>query len=105
VVDTLFYPDAAALQAVEQDVLQPWTAGTTKTYSGRFTKKGRRRFTLGLATPLDGELQIKLSLPKGGLYDLTLLTSDGRVLASGLWSGAREKILSFTICGQRTVRV
>jgi hypothetical protein len=53
IVDTIFYPDTTALQAVEQDVLQPWTAPTVKTVRGRFTTKGRRRFTLTLSTPLD----------------------------------------------------
>jgi len=106
VVDTLFYPDVTALQAVEQDVLQPWTADTSKTVAARFTAKGRRRFTLALQTRLDGDLRIALSLPKGGFYELTLLAGDGRqVLTSGLWSGSRQKTLAFTICGQRNVLV
>lgn len=104
VVDTIFYPDQAALQAVEEDVLQPWTAPTVKTVRGWFTRKGRRRFTLTLATPLDGALAVDLRLPKGGLYRLDLLAADGRTrLASGLWAGTTEKTLSFTICGQRTL--
>jgi hypothetical protein len=104
VVDTLFYPDAAALQTVEQDVLQPWTADTSRTVAGKFTAKGRRRFTLRLATTLDGSLVVDLKLPKGGLYSLDLLAGDGStVLASGLWAGTTSKTLSFTICGQRGV--
>jgi hypothetical protein len=106
IVDTIFYPDAPALQAVEQDVLQPWTASTVKTVRGRFTKKGRRRFTLTLSTPLDGALAVDLKLPRGGLYALDLLAADGRTrLAAGLWAGTTEKTLSFTICGQRSLRL
>ena len=106
IVDTIFYPDTTALQAVEQDVLQPWTAPTVKTVRGRFTTKGRRRFTLALSTPLDGGLAVDLKLPRGGLYALDLLAADGRTkLASGLWAGRTEKTLSFTICGQRSLRL
>jgi hypothetical protein len=106
IVDTIFYPDATALQAIEQDVLQPWTAPTLRTVRSRFTQKGRRRFTLTLATPLDGSLALELKLPRGGLYAFDLLSADGRTrLASGLWSGTNEKKLSFTICGQRSLRV
>jgi hypothetical protein len=106
VVDTLFYPDQAAMQAVEQDVLHPWTADAQTTVGGRFTAKGRRSFSRVLQTPLDGDFRVVLSLPKGGLYGLTLLTGDGRgVLAGGLWSGVRTKKLEFTICGQRSVVV
>jgi hypothetical protein len=106
IVDTLLYPDATALQAVEQDVLQPWAAETVRTVSGRFTKRGAGRFTLDIRSPLDGSLAVALSIPKGGLYDLTLLTGDSRtVLARGLWSGTTGKTLSFTICGQRNLLV
>jgi hypothetical protein len=106
IVDTIFYPDTTALQAIEQDVLQPWTAPTLKIVHGRFTKQGRRRFTLTLTTPLDGSLALDLKLPKGGLYSLDLLAADGNTkLASGLWSATNEKTLSFTICGQRTLRI
>ncbi len=106
IVDILFFPDPNAIQAVEQDVLQPWATGTARSITGRFTARGKRRFTLPLATPLDGDLQLSLSLPKGGLYDVTLLAADGRsVLAKGLWSGLRAKTLAFTICGQRSMLV
>jgi hypothetical protein len=106
VVDSSFYPDAGALSAVEQDVLQPWQAPVTETVGGRFARTGKRTWKLALATPLDGSLSVVLTLLAGALDDLTLLAADGRtVLASGLWSGATEKTLTFAICGQRSVLV
>jgi hypothetical protein len=104
IVDSSFYPDAAELQAVEQDVLQPWTTPTAKVLGGRFTLRGRQALSYSLATPLDGDLSIVLTLPKRALYDLSLLAPDGKtVLARGLWSSATEKRLAFTICGQRSL--
>ena len=104
IVDSSFYPDSTALQAVEEDVVHPWTAPTTKAVQARFTALGSKVWKLALPTPLDGQLDVVLSIPKGGLYNLSLLAPDsGTVLAGGLWSGTDQKKLSYTICGQRSV--
>jgi hypothetical protein len=100
-VDGSFYPSPAALQAVERDVLSPWTRATTTRSSARFRASGPRRRLIPLATPLDGELTAELKLPPGRLDTLDLLGADGRVLARGLWSGTRTRRLSFVVCGQR----
>jgi hypothetical protein len=101
IADWSFYPDAAALQAVEQDVLQPWTAPASKALRVRFPK-GRRVWTLQLATPFDGVLDVDVRLPIGALDDVSVVAG-GRVLAQGLWSGAHEKKLAYTVCGQRSL--
>jgi hypothetical protein len=105
-VDGSFYPSEAALRALEQDIVKPWSAPTTTRWSGRFTGGAQRR-TFPIATPLDGELTAELRLPPGRLDTLELAGADGRVLARGLWSGARTRRLSFVVCGQRrlTLRV
>jgi len=103
VVDGSFYPDAGALQAVEQDVLQPWTTPTTRSVRVRFPK-GKRVWTLQLATPLDGLLDVDVTLPTGALDDVSLVAA-GRVLVQGLWSGAHEKKLAYQICGQRSLQL
>jgi hypothetical protein len=100
-VDGSFYPDEAALQAVEQDVVRPWTAPTTTRWSGRVGSRKADRRVFSLATPLDGELTAELRLPRGRLDTLELLAADGRVLARGLWSGTRTRRLGFVVCGQR----
>jgi hypothetical protein len=102
IVDSTFYPDAAALQAVEQDVLQPWTAPTTRSIRVRLPK-AKRVWTLRLATPLDGQLDVNVALPVGAIDDVSLLGGDGHVLAQGLWSGLHEKRVGYTICGQRSL--
>ena len=42
-VDGSFYPDRAALRAIEQDVATPWTRSTTTRTSARFRAGGPRR--------------------------------------------------------------
>ena len=89
-VDGSFYPDAAALDAVAQDVGAPWSAPTRQTLTRRFTAKGPRRLLVPVALPLDGEVAVDLRVPAGRLDELELVTADGRtVLARGLWPGRR----------------
>ena len=106
IVDASFIPDATALQAVEKDVVDPWTAATRSVIRGRFLVNGKRVWTHALTAPLDGLLTLSLSLPKGGVYKLALLAPDRKtVLATGLWSGVNLQTLSFTLCGQRSLLV
>jgi hypothetical protein len=107
VVDGSFFPDPAALSAVEQDVLKPWLAPTTTKVSGRFLAKGPKRRLLPLVTPLDGQISVELRLPRGRLDTVELLSPAGKVLARGLWSGSSVRRLSFLDCGARrfTLRV
>ncbi len=104
IVDPSFYPDANALQAVEQDVLQQWAPPAPQTTRACFLRGGKTIWSLSLQTPLDGELAVTLTLPQGTLHDLALLSADGRtVLARGLWSGAAQKRITYTICGERSL--
>jgi hypothetical protein len=106
-VDSRFIPDDAALQRIEQDVLQPWSAPTSRTFPAHFSvRQGRTRtWSLPVATPLDGDLTVKLQVPARG-YRLTLLSSDrGSVLASGRSAGRGTKTLRYRVCGRRSVVV
>ena len=107
VVDASFFPDSAALSAIEQDVLKPWLAPTTTKVSGRFLAKGSTRRLLPVVTPLDGQISVELRLPRGRLDTLELLSPAGKVVARGLWSGLSVRRLSFLDCGARrfTIRV
>jgi hypothetical protein len=105
VVDARFYPDQAALAAAEQDVVAPWAAPTSHGFRGAF-RAGKTKWKVALATPLDGELRVTLSLPRPRLYRLTVLSGDGAtVLASGLWSGTTTQTASFTVCDQRSLLI
>ena len=101
IVDWSFYPDAAALHAVEQDVLEPWTTQTSKSLRVRLPR-AKRVWTLPLATPLDGQLDVSVTLPAGALDDVSVVAA-GHVLAQGLWAGTRQKRLTYQICGQRSL--
>jgi hypothetical protein len=62
--DASFYPTKAALDAIEQDVLEPWDSYGMLRWKGRFT----RRNQVGMATlktPLDGLFELRLKAPRG----------------------------------------
>jgi hypothetical protein len=101
IVDPSFLPDATALQAVRDDVLQPWTAPTTRTVRARFIR-GRHAWTMKLATPLDGDLSVRLAQ---GSDDLDLLGGRRTVIARGSWSSTGGKSLEYRICGQRSLTI
>lgn len=103
-IDSSFHPDDAALQAAERDVLQPWVAPGRVGFKHRFTVKGKRVWSIPISTPLDGDLTVAISLPKGGLYDVVLVdTARKTIVATGLWSGATTKRISTQVCGARTL--
>lgn len=104
IVDSTFIPDAAALAAIEEDVLRPWGPSPVTTLRARFVPKGRRIWRSTIATPLDGDLAVAVSLPPAAAYEVDLLAADGRkVLVRGLWSGTAQKSLRYTVCGERSL--
>ena len=105
IVDSRFMPDPTALTAAEQDVTTPWTLPTVHVYRNRFTR-GKKLWTLPVATLLDGDMKVTLTLPPSHVYHLTLLGVDGKtVLATGLWTAQTAQVLTFTLCGQRSAIV
>jgi hypothetical protein len=105
ILDPSFYPSAAALEAVERDVLEPWSQPTARVFAGRFRASGPRTWSLQLATPLDGELEVVARLPAGAAYRVALVTPDAQVRAVGLWSRQGVQTARFLVCGQRTLVV
>jgi hypothetical protein len=100
IVDNSFRPDAAALAALQEDVVQPWTAPTTRTLHVRFAG-GRRTWSYRLDTPLDGDLTARLST---GSDDLDLrAAAGGAVLARGSWTESGDKGIDYRICGERSL--
>lgn len=90
IVDRLFYPDDAALAAVEQDVVSPWTGAAIERRTGA---GGTRTFTV--STPLDGTVRASIR----GKGTLEILGASGKRLARGTAG------VSATVCDQRSVRV
>ena len=106
IVAPSFFPTEAALQAAEQDVLQPWAAATTRVASKVFGKKTAKVWWIPLATPLDGEARISATVPSLGTHDVALVAADRRtVLKRAQWIGQRVKRLDSSICGRRSLFV
>lgn len=104
-VDDSFIPNDGVLRAVEQDVLSPWLAPTTRVLVGRFVEKGKRRWVYAFPTPLDGVVSAELRIPAGRTDTLDLLDAQGRLVARGLWAGTAVRRLTFVDCGQRRLSV
>jgi hypothetical protein len=105
IVSPSFLPDAAALEAVREDVLDPWRQPAPVVVRARFAEGGARSWTLPLAPPLDGQLSVTLTLPRDAGYDLALLGPDGQRLASGYLSSGTTKSLEYAICGEHRLRL
>jgi hypothetical protein len=97
-----FYPGEAALQAAERDVLQPWNAGKAKLFTRVFGKATKKVWLIPLATPLDGDLRISVTVPNGAEPEVALIGPDRRtVIRRAQWVGQRVKSLTDSVCGQR----
>jgi hypothetical protein len=93
IVSTRLYPDANALALAQQDVLQPWTGPTTATYRGT---SGR---TYTFATPLDGQMTLKIAAARKTRVQLKVGSTSTTTSAGG------SRVVTRTICGQRSTSV
>jgi hypothetical protein len=102
--DASFRPDEAELEAVEADVLRPWSQSSPQQIVARFPGRART-WTRVISTPLDGDLEITLRMPLGAGHNLELLAPRGGVLVRGAWSGSGTRTVRYRVCGERAVRV
>jgi hypothetical protein len=103
IVSRGFFPNEAALQAAERDVLQPWTAGKRSVVRRQFTRKGQV-WWIPLSTPLDGSFSITVNLPRGGLHAVALVAGNRRTLLRRPSSPRpRLRTIGGNICGQRSL--
>ena len=101
-----FYPNEEALQAAELDVLQPWTAVSTRRSTRVFGKRTAKVWWIPLSTALDGDVRISATVPTGGPFDIALVAANRRtVIRRAQWVGQRVKRLDGSICGQRSLFV
>jgi hypothetical protein len=104
VVDTSLRPDQAALAALEQDILAPWTGPTVQARVGTFRRaRGTATRSFALATPLDGSLRITLAAPTNARFRLSVYDVSRKATLVTARPGART--LSTLICGQRSLSV
>ena len=93
IVNPNLYPDATALAAAQQDVLQPWSGPTSTSYRGT---SGR---TYAIPTPLDGRMTVRISAAAKTRVRLTLGSTSTTTSPGG------SRTVTRTICGQRTASV
>jgi hypothetical protein len=104
IVAPSFYPTEAALVAAERDVLQPWTAGTRAVFRKSVARS--KSWWIPLSSPLDGSLAVTAKLPRGGQHQVSLIAGNRKtVLRRGSATGARERRITSTVCGQRSLFV
>lgn len=90
ILDTWLYPGHDAIQAIEDDVLHPWTTNQTRSFSSRFTARGPSTRTYLLKSGLDGTLTAAVT----GEVRVRIEIRDGRkVVARG------RRVARTTICG------
>jgi hypothetical protein len=101
-----FYPNEAALQAAEHDVLQPWRAPRTTAATRVFGKRTAKVWWIPLATQLDGDFRINATMPNGVDAEVALVAANRlTVIRRAQWIGQRLKRMEGSICGQRSAFV
>jgi hypothetical protein len=106
IVSPSFFPNEAALVAAEHDVVLPWTVNRKSSYRRVFGKRTSKTWWIPVSTPLDGELQLNATVPKGGLYEVALVAGNrSTVLRRAQWVGQRVKRTATNICGRRSLFV
>jgi hypothetical protein len=106
IIEQSFYPSEEALQAAELDVVQPWTKQRTTSFSRVFGKKTPKVWWTRLSTPLDGDLRIRATMPRGATAEVALVGADRRtVVRRGQWVSQRVRRIEGSICGQRSLFV
>jgi hypothetical protein len=92
IVSPTLQPSPAALEALRQDVTEPWAAATPLTLSGRFRKTGPQTPRLfRVRTPLDGSLAVALSAPARASFRVRI---DAKAARSEIVCGARTTLVS-----------
>jgi hypothetical protein len=104
IVSQALYPDATALDAIQQDVLTPWTGPAQSTLNASLSKRAKKR-TLSIATPLDGTFRLTIRAAKGERLGVNLVTSTGARVGHAVVTGAAARTLTTTVCGSRTYGV
>jgi hypothetical protein len=91
IVDRDLYPDATALQLLQEDIADPWTHPEARLLHGTFGYGVVRTFRVG--TPLDGTFTARLRAPTG--THMQLVVSDGQTVLG------RGNTVHVNVCGQR----
>jgi hypothetical protein len=98
IVDPTLAPTPAALAALKEDVLEPWTGPTVGSWHGRVAVLTRAAKHV-VATPLDGSFSVKLvgKVPAG--VSIALALPSGRLVSQG------QRRAYATVCGTHSLTI
>ena len=99
IVSPALAPDPTALALVEQDITDPWTENTVKTFAAKLTSKAPTK-TFVVATPLDGTIVVKPRQSSARKVTVTLL-GNNRSVKSRTFNGTTAAAFGSTVCGLR----
>jgi hypothetical protein len=106
IVDRSFFPSEQAVQAAELDVVQPWTKASTTGFTRVFGKRTRKVWWIRVSTPLDGDLRVTATMPRGGTAEVALVSANRTtVLRRAQWVSQRVRRIEGSVCGQRSLFV
>ncbi len=94
IVNENFYPNATALQLLQEDITSPWTGPTLRHVHGSFGFGTTR--TIGVQTALDGSFTARLHAPSKARFELELYNRGTLVARS-------RTNVRFEICGERAL--
>jgi hypothetical protein len=117
----LLRPSEGSLAKLAADITNPWTEPVTVTWNGSLWPRRRNPAIRRFATPLDGDVSIRLDGPAGSNFDLFVLgpklraakrsrkgsrplTARRRVIQRSVSVGSSEQ-LDLQSCGQSVIRV
>jgi hypothetical protein len=87
-------PSQAALDALRQDVLEPWSRAAPIAFAGRFARTDKRPFrTFQVRTPLDGGLTATVTAPASASFRVAI---GGKAVGSEIVCGARTTQVTVT---------
>jgi hypothetical protein len=103
IVTRSLYPDATALNLLEQDILTPWTADTTQKLTAKLSAKVRSH-TFKVSAPYDGTL-IVLPGQTGRASVTASLLAKGKIVQAKTFQHPKATSFSTKVCGQRQYHV
>jgi hypothetical protein len=103
IVTSDLYPDAAALAAIEQDVVTPWTANATRRVTATLNATTRSR-TISFSSPYDGDITVTPRQSRSVKTTVTLL-SGARKFGTSTLTRANGSTIDSMVCGQRSFKV
>ncbi len=106
IIERSFFPTEPAMQAAELDVVQPWTKPSAAGFTRVFGKRTRKVWWIRLSTPLDGDLSVTATMPRGGTAEVALVSANrSTVLRRAQWVSQRVRRIEGSVCGQRSLFV